>query len=906
MRSLLLILAVLAAAPAVAGPVDDARAAARSGDLDRALELLEEVPDAGERTVLHADFLRASGELDDAVRMLRRAAERRDAPSAVRAAYGAYLVEQAMWEEAVDVLEPAVEGVETVDPAARFWRAMAFDGLGRHSRAELELEDLVRLYNRGEADSAHALLYVALASHRLERFGDANTAFREALDTDPRSVDIRLAWARLFLEKYRPDEAQTLLDEALELAPSDPALLAMRASAELDLTYDVDEAARLAERALEADPFRAEALEVLAALRIDDRDYPGAVALLERVLDTWPRRAESIAMLGAVAWLRDDHEAYAEFEERATELNRRPAAFYHRVGEFAERNFRYEEALALYQTAIETDAGFWPAYISLGIAHSRAGDDGRALQFLRRAFDADPFNARAFNMVELWETTLTDYRYLDDEEIAGLRYRFHRAELTVLARYVPDAVRSAYRTYVERYGVEPEPPVSIEVFADQATFGIRSVGLPMAPQHGICFGHVVTSRSPREGNFNWRQVIEHELSHVFSLQVSNYRVPRWFTEGLAEYDTILSREEWRREHDLALVQALQRDELLGVLDLNRAFVSTERPTQIVEAYFQASLVVEFIAVTWGYDSLVAMLEGWARGQSTTEVVLDVLGVSIEDLDDRFEDALRQRYAAMLPMLEPALWWFSDYDARVAAADDEPQDPRLQAERAWAEVAAGNRSAARDALDAALALDSREPLALLLDGHLAFNARNFTRAEEAYRAAVDAGTESYTALAALGTMAHQRGELDAAVATLERAAELYPREPDLWRRLATIHGERGDARAELEALTAVVMLDEHDGETAREVARRLLAQERYLDGLAFAEMAANIDPFHVDLHPVYGRLAHANGRWDVAARELEFALEGGPSEPDALRRLLAESYDALGRSEEAEALRRQIQ
>mgnify|MGYP000630559800 CR=1 FL=1 len=50
-------------------------------------------------------------------------------------------------------------------------------------------------------------------------------------------------------------------------------------------------------------------------------------------------------------------------------------------------------------------------------------------------------------------------------------------------------------------------------------------------------GNVVTLDSPRArepGTFNWQATLWHELAHVFTLQASKQRVPRWLTEGLPQ------------------------------------------------------------------------------------------------------------------------------------------------------------------------------------------------------------------------------------------------------------------------------------------------------------------------------------------------------------------------------------
>ncbi|MFO0653415.1 MAG: hypothetical protein U0326_44755 [Polyangiales bacterium] len=84
---------------------------------------------------------------------------------------------------------------------------------------------------------------------------------------------------------------------------------------------------------------------------------------------------------------------------------------------------------------------------------------------------------------------------------------------------------------VRRYGFTPEGPLSIELYADDEHFSVRTSGLPEIGVQGVCFGRVVTAISPRGGPFNWAQILWHELAHASSRSSSRSRVPRWFTEG---------------------------------------------------------------------------------------------------------------------------------------------------------------------------------------------------------------------------------------------------------------------------------------------------------------------------------------------------------------------------------------
>ena len=112
-------------------------------------------------------------------------------------------------------------------------------------------------------------------------------------------------------------------------------------------------------------------------------------------------------------------------------------------------------------------------------------------------------------------------------------------------------------------------------------------------------------------------VLTHELAHVFAIQLSRSRVPRWFTEGLSELETARLRPEWTRHDDAALYAALRRGELPTLLSLSNAFV-TARGDEAARAYAHAAVAVEFLERRFGFpalrDALVAFGARRARGR----------------------------------------------------------------------------------------------------------------------------------------------------------------------------------------------------------------------------------------------------------------------------------------------------
>ena len=112
-------------------------------------------------------------------------------------------------------------------------------------------------------------LQQAEALWKKHRYDDANGAFRALVAAHPGNAEYRVRWGRLFLERFQPDDAAKLFNEALLIEPR-------RADALLGLALVAADgfeakAVELAHRALAADPHLVEAQELLARLGDDLR-----------------------------------------------------------------------------------------------------------------------------------------------------------------------------------------------------------------------------------------------------------------------------------------------------------------------------------------------------------------------------------------------------------------------------------------------------------------------------------------------------------------------------------------------------------------------------------------------------------------------------------------------------------
>ena len=127
-----------------------------------------------------------------------------------------------------------------------------------------------------------------------------------------------------------------------------------------------------------------------------------------------------------------------------------------------------------------------------------------------------------------------------------------------------------------------------------------------------------SARKP--GDFNWGSTLWHEMSHVFILTATNFRVPRWFTEGLAVHEEGERSPEWRDQPTPEVLVAIRDKKLLPVAKLDRGFVYPEYPAQVLVSYFQAGTICDFIKEKWGDDKLLDMVHSYAELKTTPQAI----------------------------------------------------------------------------------------------------------------------------------------------------------------------------------------------------------------------------------------------------------------------------------------------
>ncbi len=480
----------------------------------------------------------------------------------------------------------------------------------------------------------------------LRDYQRANDLFRAAVKAHDKDPYLRVRWGRMYLEHWQPGDASDLFREALELKKDyAPALLGLALVAADGFE---GKAAELAQQALKSDPKLVEAQELLARVALEDNNPEKAASEANKALAISPEALDAMSVLAAIDWL--DDKRTTPWLDRILRINPHYGEVYATAGHFFVLNRRYDEGILAYRKALQLKPDLWSARSELGINLMRLGDETEARQQLEECWRNGYQSTSTKNSL----TLLDSYKNFVTYRTPTAILRLHKKEAELLRPYVESEMQRALATYERKYKFKLNGPVELEVYPDHEDFAVRTMGMPGLGALGVTFvatqaftegergakftaSVAMDSPSARPpGQFHWDSTMWHELSHVYVLAMTNSRVPRWFTEGLAVYEeTANGNPDWGDRLDPEAINAIKNHKLLPIAELDRGFIHPTYPAQVVVSYFQGGKICDFIAQRWGYGKLLAMIEDFKNLTPTVEVIQKEFNLKPEEFDKQF-------------------------------------------------------------------------------------------------------------------------------------------------------------------------------------------------------------------------------------------------------------------------------
>lgn len=601
----------------------------KRGDYARAIELLSArlksspADAAAERLLLRAQL--ETGRYTEAEASARAFLGAHPEAGGVRHELAEALAATGRYAEAIKEFERAATGIES-----DLRRAELLEATGQEQRARELYSSIVRVYEESEPSDAPSLTTVARALVRLERFQEARNLYADAVDADPSYTEAQLGGGELFTEKYNYAEAAVFFEDALKVNPNS-ARAHLGVAANKKIERDEEAPASLA-RALIINPNMVEARALAAGLELEAGEHREASAEIEKGLRVNPNAAELHALRAAQLYLQD--KDFSTAASQALSINPRYGQLYETLAHYATITRRVEQAVDFSRRAVELSPRLWSAHLSLGMALLRLGrmEEGRAE--VEKSFGGDPFNAWAKNTLDL----LDSMRDFQETRRGVFVVKAAANETEVLAPLAANLLEEAATKLTAKYKFTPKGPVVVELFPNHEDFAVRALGLPGLGALGVCFGQVIAQDSPSArpaGEFNWGGTLWHEYTHVITLQMTDYRIPRWFSEGLSVYEERRARPGWGGGWNPSVLRAYADGRWFKMTDLDAAFVRPKRADDVQLAYFQASQVVEFVVERYGFDAVLRMLALYRDKASTPEVLRQALKLSEDEFDRAF-------------------------------------------------------------------------------------------------------------------------------------------------------------------------------------------------------------------------------------------------------------------------------
>lgn len=735
---------------------------------------------------------------------------------------------------------------------------LAMTGQEDESRKIFKL--LADYYDENVVESAPELTTIAKALVHLEKYQEANDLYLEAVASDAQFIEAQLGGGELYTSKYNYAEAAQFFIDALKInGQSARAHLGVALNKRIGGGEEMNAALT---RALKINPNLVEARTLAAALDLEAERFGSARTQIDEALAVNPRSLEAHSLRAATYWLQDQPDELAR-EIRATlAINPRYGTIYEVLAHFATQTRRYDEAVGFLREAVTLSPRLWSAHLALGMGLLRLGrmDEGRTA--IETSFQGDAFNLWAKNMLDLLDT-MKDYRELKSGDFI---VRTAPAESEILSGYAVELLDEVRTRLTTKYRFTPRGPIVLEIFPNHEDFAVRTLGVPGLGALGVCFGKVIAQDSPAaraDSPFNWGSTLWHEFAHVITLQITDHRIPRWFSEGLSVYEEHQARPGWGDDWGPEHIRAFAAGRWFRIADIDNGFIRPKRPDDISLAYFEASQICHFIEDRYGFEAILGMLKGYREKKKTPTVLLENLKLTESEFDRQFNLYIGNLVERQIRSLAPA--------AATVAGRTTPAPVSTPGAGPGTETGAGVPSTVEK-------LSKQELIA---------------RAE--------AAPENYELNLEAGLSLYQEKNPDRAAIFLRRAVTLIP-----WQNgsgnpydlLARIHLERGEKAPAMEMFEAWLRSDENSIEPLRKLAALKMEAGDKARALELLRMSFYINPYSDEPHTTAGSLLLELKQPGKAVGEFRVALAGKPPNLAGAYFNLARAWLAAGDREAA--------
>jgi tetratricopeptide (TPR) repeat protein len=572
------------------------------------------------------------------------------------------LMEQGQYEKAAGEIDTAL----LLHPTSIRLLKLGYQANLYNGRERVANEMLNNIYR---AANSRALAYwtasdvVALGEVVLKLGADPKIVmdqfYNRVLEADPNCRDAYLTAGELALDKQDYELAANQFRKGIEHFGDDPAMHCGLARA----FYQSDriEMMKSIDAALFINSNHIDTLLLLAEHQIDCEEYAAAGQSLDKIIAVNPSKPEAWAYRCVLAYMANDPNEVEKTHAAALRYWTNNPKVDYLIGSKLSQKYRFTEAAQYQRQALDFDANYLPAKIQLAQDLLRLGHEDEGWTLAEEVYNKDAYNVQAYNLVNIRDH-LAKFKTL---QAGRFVVRMDEREADVYGQDVLNLLNQAEFKLCEKYGLKLDRPVILELFPDQQDFAVRTFGIPGGDGFlGVCFGNVITANSPKAAHpSNWNSTLWHEFCHVITLNMTHNKMPRWLSEGISVYEESKRNPTWGQQMSPQYRTMILDGELTPIGELSAAFLSPKTPMHLQFAYYESSLVIEFLVERYGYQSLKAILVDLAQGKDINQAISEHAG-PLNRIEREFAAFAKKRAENLAPDVD----WSRPEEGQIVAAD----------------------------------------------------------------------------------------------------------------------------------------------------------------------------------------------------------------------------------------------
>jgi tetratricopeptide (TPR) repeat protein len=700
--------------------------------------------------------------------------------------------------------------------------------------------------------------------------------------------------------------SKRLLKKAVKLNPMSPRALVEYGKSLFLSPYGekMGKARELALNAVALNPVYFHSYILLAKIALNDLDYKTVFKNIKTVEKYYPDYFEILTIKAGVAILKENTALFKKIEKSIKKKFPLHFNHYYQLGRILNRHHRYTIAAREFKKGIMVAPDNAPLLAWLGLSLLRTGDEKMGFYFIKKASEANEDHVMAYNIMTLFQDTIFP-KYISVRKGPFL-YRVPKKEWDIMKLIVPPVLEAAFKRYQKHYNYTPPLPVKIEFFKDKKDFMVLVAGHPVESGIlGVCFGKVISFLSPSSGKANWAMVISHELAHTFHVEQTRGRVPRWFTEGLAEFETAHASYYWKREMSRRIYSALKEDKLKSVANVNRSFTHARSNLEMVTAYIYSTWLLRYIFLKGGWKGITRAIIKYRDGGNTADAMKAATGYSVKEFDKKFK-----RYIALTLSIYDGQFHPSSVNyhtlKKLKEKAKNPKKPVANCRLAY-RLYGISSVFSKSYRTKCMASLPNNPYLLLMEAYDFQRKRNFKKAKEKLKKLIKTGNDGYEIRILLSKLENRMGNREKELDNLKIANKLDPEALHPIQRLSFLYHKMNEDLGALYWLRKFSRYAESDSSSAAKIVEIAWKLKKYKLVADFGSLLVEIHPFEAGINNYRtGYALMKTGHPKLAYIPLSIYRKLNPSDPlGKVRLLLSKALIALGRKKEAKVLLKQL-